>query len=152
MSIALENGASIDHLFDETATEPIYGGGYNLPRHLETLDALARRLGLRPLTDFTLCEPEDDETTEEPRWFEPADGLRTVHALLEHLGVSEYRLRRQLAEESFEGRLLGAHLPSDQFELLAGATEAAVAADLRACEAELVFAAKQQTRFHFWVS
>ena len=52
MYIALENGASMDHLFDEEAEGPVYGNGMSIPYHVETLDAMARALGLRPLEDF----------------------------------------------------------------------------------------------------
>ena len=54
--------------------------GKGLAAHYQSLDKLADRLGVLRLTQLGDAEADDDA----PRpWFNPADGLRTVTALLQ---------------------------------------------------------------------
>jgi len=71
--------------------------GKSLSRHVESLDAAARQLGVRPLSEFFSVDPEqatefmegegmDTSDLEIPalQQFSAQDGLATVRALLSH--------------------------------------------------------------------
>ena len=88
--------------------------GKILSRADQELDPLAKKLGVRPLMDFFGMDPDDvlgelggldgEPTTEnslEETWFSATDGLRTVRALLEHLGANPGAVSspRELTEE-----------------------------------------------------
>ena len=74
--------------------------GKSLSRHIESLDAAARQLGVRPLSEFFSIAPEqaaefmegegmdagDIELTPLQQ-FSPEEGLATVRALLSHTPV-----------------------------------------------------------------
>lgn len=64
------------------STGAAFLSGEALAKELEPLDALASNVGVAPLSAFGF---EDDFFGEEPRWYTPEEGLKTVLALLDSL-------------------------------------------------------------------
>jgi hypothetical protein len=87
---------------------------------LATLDRLAEKAGLSPISRFVNRDPHA-LTGEKPAWFNPADGLGAVQGLLERLGRSSRAVKngKQVAQE------------------------------LKTVERELIAAARDSVRFHF---
>lgn len=68
-----------------SAEKPVCSGaaflsGETIAKELESLDALAGKMGVAPLSAFGF---EDDFFGEEPKWHAPEEGLKTVSMLLE---------------------------------------------------------------------
>ena len=99
--------------------------GRLLARAQAKLDKIAKRLRVRPLADFvTAGDPEDDdEMAELDEFFDAAIGLRTVRALIRHVGSNPRDVSR----------------PVD------------VMRDLKSIEGVLKLAEKQGVRFCFGV-
>jgi hypothetical protein len=131
--VVLENGEVVPETV-ETADAK------SLAWHFDDLNAMARRLGLRPLGDFEVdyeeqrmevLDGEDlsDEDIEEAMsrvgddgpWFEPDEGLRTVLGLIRHI------------EESPAG---AANAPEVKLHVLRGLAS------------EIGYAGRRHTRFH----
>jgi hypothetical protein len=144
MRVVLQNGADTDHLF--AGREEEFGNGQSIPRHVAHLDEVARALGLPPLGAFAVDVGTVDDSAGLP-WFPPEAGLACVRGLLRHLEGAGHGDRRRLADETLEGRLFGSRLTPDQHEVLQRYATAAAAADLRAFEVVLEFAAARPTRF-----
>jgi hypothetical protein len=142
MSVLLEDGSAPDHLFP--ADGGGFGGGYGIPRHVEQLDEVCRRLGVPTLSGFITVG--DDGTP----WFDPADGLACVRGLLGWLTGADPGERRRMAADTVWARI-GA-LPPDLYDGVSPAVAAGVAADLRTFEVELAYAAERGTRFQLYSS
>lgn len=142
MGVVLEDGTATDHLVPEDAVG--FGGGYGIPRHLEQLDAVTRRLGLPPLLGFVTVGDDGDP------WFDPADGLVCVRGLLDWLAQAGSEEQRQMAADTVWARI-GAVLP-EQYDAIAPAVAAETAADLRTIEAALAYAVQRGTRFQLYCS
>lgn len=82
----------------ENATVGEAKGGKALLYYQRQIDELAERLGLEPLSHFFSRDPQaiaaylrglgaepDMDALPDEEWFEPAEGLATVQALLAHL-------------------------------------------------------------------
>jgi hypothetical protein len=100
------------------------------------LDALAKQLGLTPLTDFISVDPEeaadflegegiDDVIIPAEQWYDADDGLKTVQGLLAALREEPGRLKKVKTERVVE--------------------------DLDAIEKMLLAARKLRVRFHLAV-
>ena len=85
--------------------------GKSLSRHMESLDAAARQLGVRPLSEFFSIAPEsaaefmegegmDIGDIEVPplQQFSAEEGLATVRALLSHAQIHADRVAEDLRE------------------------------------------------------
>jgi hypothetical protein len=78
--------------------------GKALSTNLESLGAAAKRLGLTPLAEFISMSAGDyeglfgdlEDMPEPPNeaWFSPADGLATLHALLDHVRANPGEFER----------------------------------------------------------
>jgi hypothetical protein len=138
MDVVLEDGSTTDHLFPADGDE--YGGGYAIPRHVEHLDEVCRRLGLPSLAGFVSVGDDGDP------WFDPADGLACVRGLLGWLIGVGHGEQERMAEDTVWARI-GA-LPPSQYAAVA----AGVAADLRTFEVALAYALERRTRFQLYYS
>ncbi len=84
----------------------IFVNGRSLARHEDALEHLALRLGVRPLIEFFSADENSMSLLIEegagnhdllrrlppPQWYQPADGLTTVKALLEALEADPQQL------------------------------------------------------------
>jgi hypothetical protein len=85
--------------------------GLELSRADKALDKLAKQLKVPPLTSFVSVDVEDQEMLAElaeeagadisdwkpdpVKWFEPAEGLKTVQALIKKLADNEKAMKKQ---------------------------------------------------------
>ncbi len=108
--------------------------GKTVARHYESLENLAKKLGVAALSDFESMDPAEamdfmeDEGVDTSgmdvpaeQWFKPADGLKAIRALIEHLEGKGKRTK--------------------------GAKE--VVEDLRGFEEVLAASQKKKLKFHF---
>jgi hypothetical protein len=81
--------------------------GKSLSRHIETLDAAARQLGVRPLSEFFSLSPEMVAVFIDGRWdsellptqqFSALDGLTTIRASAAHPAVQADGVAEDLGE------------------------------------------------------
>jgi hypothetical protein len=142
VSVVLEDGSATDHLFPADGGE--FGGGFGIPRHVEQLDEVCRRLGVPLLSGFITIG--DDGAP----WFDPADGLACVRGLLGWLAGAGPGEQGRMAADTVWGQI-GA-LPPEHFAAVGPVIAAGVAADLRTFEAELAYAADRGTRFQVYSS
>ena len=142
MSVVLEDGSATDQLFPAEGGD--YGGGYAVPRHVEQLDEACRRLGVPPLSGFVTVGDDGDP------WFDPAEGLACVRGLLAWLAAAGPREGTRMAADTVWARI-GA-LPARLYEAVGPTVAAGVAADLRAFEVALAYAARRGTRFQLYFS
>jgi hypothetical protein len=142
VSVVLEDGSATDHLFPADGGN--FGGGYALPRHLEQLDEVSRRLGLPPLLGFVTVGEDGDP------WFDPADGLTCVRGLLHWLAGAGPDEQRRMAGDTLWARI--GVVPPEQYDVVGPAVAAGLAADLRTVEVELTYAAERGTRFQLYCS
>ena len=142
MKVVLEDGSATDHLFPNNGGE--FGGGYAIPRHIEQLDEVCRRLGLPLLSGFIAVG--DDRAL----WFDPADGLACVRGLLGWVAGAGPDDRRRMATDTLWARI--GVVPADQHDALGPVVAAGIAADLRTFEVELAHAAERGTRFQLYSS
>jgi hypothetical protein len=84
----------------------IYVNGRTLARHENAVEHLALRLGVKPLLDFFSADqnsmallieegggnPGILQQLPPPQWYNPADGLRTIEALIEALEDDPHQL------------------------------------------------------------
>ena len=117
----------------------IFVNGHALARNEDALERLAERLNVRPMLEFfsadensmALLMEEGSGRTDwssqlpDPQWFDPAEGLLTVRALLDYLGSAPVAL---------------------------GSETPAVAQELREYERVLRKTAQKQLRWHVAVS
>jgi hypothetical protein len=95
VAVTIELGAGgyqeLPEEFDPTGEGLVYG--LNLPYQVDRLDALARGLGVRPISDFFddsgMLTPEERADAGLPpavaKWAPAADGLQTIEALINAL-------------------------------------------------------------------
>ncbi len=76
------------------SVEPL--SGRPLARAQARLDAIAKRLRVRPLADFITPETDDDEWSELDEFFDAIFGLRTVRALIRHVGSNPRSVMRSV--------------------------------------------------------
>jgi hypothetical protein len=142
MTAVLEDGSATDHLFPADGDE--LGGGYGLPKHIDHLDEACQQLGLPPFSGFVTVGDEGDP------WFDPADGLACVRALLQWLARVGTDDQRRMGADTVWGQI-GA-LPPERFEAVGPVVASGLAADLRTFEVVLAFAAERGTRFQLYLS
>jgi hypothetical protein len=142
MSVILEDACATEHPFPADGGD--FGGGYGIPRHVEHLDEVSRRLGLPRLLGFVTFGEDDDP------WFDPAEGLVCVRGLLAWLHRAGLEEHRRMAGDTVWAQI-GA-LPPEHFGVVGPAVAAGAAADLRAFEVQLAYAAERGTRFRFYYS
>jgi hypothetical protein len=142
MVVILEDRSTTDHLFPDEGGE--YGGGYGIPRHVEHLDEVCRRLGLPSLAGFVTVGDDGDP------WFDPADGLACVQGLLGWLAVAGREEQERMAGDTLWARI--GVLPLGQYDVVGPTVAASVAADLRTFEVALLYALQRGTRFQLYFS
>lgn len=68
------------------ASRAAFHGGVRLAAGLSRVDEVARQRGLKPLSAFGF---DDDVLGQRPQWHDPAEGLRTVAAIIDSLPESD---------------------------------------------------------------
>lgn len=142
MEVVLEDGSATDHLFP--ANGEGFGSGFGVPKHIDHLDAVCRRLGLPSFAGFITVGDEGSP------WFDPAEGLACVRGLIGWLPGAGPREQARMAADTVWGQI-GA-LPPEQFGAVGPAVAAGVMADLRTFEVALAYAVERGTRFQLYCS
>ena len=111
-------GLGIYPVFDPPLTRVTFGcDGTSLARHFESLDAIARAIGIRTFSSFgdTRVVPVDFDGSPDDwadvmgtwdEWFSPVDGLRVVEAILNAFAESVDEAEKLRGSTTVEAELI----------------------------------------------